>query len=61
MIIEEERLRALVESYLPQIDNATVDRIATAVKIEAEAIIHSMIRQAAAQEKQHLYIQKKTG
>jgi len=61
MVIEKEKLIALIETYLPQSDNATVERIAIAVKVDAEAIVHSMIRQAVAQEKQHLYIQKKTG
>jgi len=61
MIIEKEKLMTLIESYLPEVDDATLDRIATAVKIDAEAIIHSMIRQEVAQEKENMLHKKKTG
>jgi len=60
MILEQKGLLALVKSYLPQADNDTLDRIATEVKNDAEAIVHSMIRSAVAQEKQHLYLRQKT-
>jgi len=61
MIIEKEKLMTLIESYLPEADDATLDRIATAVKCDAEAIVHSMIRQVVAQEKERLLQMKKTG
>ena len=60
MIIEKEKLMTLIATYIPQGDSATLDRIATAVKIDAEAIIHSMIRQAVAREKENLQ-REKTG
>jgi hypothetical protein len=58
MVIEKKELVNLIKSYLPQANGVTVDRIADEIKADAESIIHSMVRQAAAQERQQLYIKR---
>ncbi|MBP2655695.1 MAG: hypothetical protein H6Q73_3264 [Firmicutes bacterium] len=60
MLIQDDLLLALIRTYLPQSDNDTLNRIATEVKGDVEAIVHSMIRRAVAQEKQNLYLKHKS-
>lgn len=55
MVIEREKIIAIVKSYLPQINAAVVDRIADDIVKDVESIAHSMIRQTVAQQRERLY------
>jgi len=57
-MIEKNKLKDLVKSYLPQTKDATVDNISDDIIRDAESIIHSMVRQAIAQERENLYLKK---
>jgi len=54
-MIERDKLRDLVKSYLPQVDNDVIEHISDDVIRDTEAVIYSMVRQAVAQERENLY------
>jgi len=55
MVIEREKIIAIVKSCLPQINAGVVNRIADDIAKDVEAIAHSMIRQSIAQQREQLY------
>ena len=54
-MVDTKAVARVVKSYLPQAEQEVVDRIISDVRQDAENIIHSLIRQAVAQEKDKLY------
>lgn len=54
-MIEEDKLRTLIKSYLPQAETDTIDNIANNIIRDVEAVIYSMVRQAVNQERENLY------
>lgn len=54
-MIEKDKLRALINSYLPQAEPDTIDNIANSIVRDVEAVIYSMVRQAVNQERENLY------
>ena len=54
-MIERDKLRDLVKSYLPQANNDVIEHISDDVIRDTEAVLHSMVRQAVAQERENLY------
>lgn len=54
-MIEKDKIMELIKSQLPQAENETVEEIAVSIIQDVEAIVHSMVRQAVSQEREHLY------
>lgn len=54
-MIQRDKIKEVIKSYLPQAENDTVENIAHDIIRDAEAIVHSMIRQAVSQERENLY------
>jgi len=54
-MIERDKIKDLVKSYLPQADNDVIEHISDDVIRDTEAVIYSMVRQAIEQERQSLY------
>ena len=54
-MIDKDKVVELVKSQLPQADDEIIQNITNDVVRDAEAVIRSMIRQAVAQEREHLY------
>jgi hypothetical protein len=54
-IIEMDKLKAAVRSYLPNIEEPVIENITHDILRDAESIIHSMIRQAVNQEREKIY------
>lgn len=62
MLINQDELQRIIKSYLRQAPPETAARLSEAVVLDAEALIFSLIRQAAAQEREALYlVSSKTG
>lgn len=57
-MIEQDKLRALITSYLPQAEPDTIKNIANSIVRDVEAVIYSMVRQAVNQERESLYRKK---
>lgn len=54
-MISQNEVRQIVRSYLPREEEAVLERIVNEIVQDAEVIIHSMVRKAAAQERDKLY------
>jgi len=54
-MIDKDKIKELVKSSLPQANSEVVEHITDDVIRDAEAAIHSMVRQAAAQERERSY------
>lgn len=54
-MIEKDKIKDLIKSYLPQAENDAVENIAHDIIRDVEPIIHSMVRQAVSQERENLY------
>ena len=54
-MINKNRVMELVKSQLPQANSEVLENISASVIQDAEAIIHSMVRQATSQEKENQY------
>ena len=54
-MINKNRVMELVKSQLPQANSEVLENISVNVIQDAEAIIHSMVRQATSQEKENQY------
>lgn len=57
-MIDRGKLQELIKANLPQAHEELVAEIANDVIRDAEAIIHSMVRQAVNQERENLYRKK---
>lgn len=54
-MIEREKVTAIIQSHLPRVNAAIIDRIAEDISKDIESIAHSMIRQTVAQQREQLY------
>ena len=57
-MIDNNKLLAVIKSYLPDADVSIYQRIADDIKRDMDATILSMVRQAVAQERRANYEQK---
>jgi len=57
-MIDKDKIKERIVSYLPRAGNDTIEDIAYHIIRDAEAVICSMIRQAVHQEKENLYNKK---
>ena len=54
-MIDKNSIIALIRAQIPQANNDVVESISAEIIQDAEAIIHSMVRQATSQEKENQY------
>ncbi len=54
-MINKDSVIALIRAQIPRADDDVVENIAAEIIQDAEAIIHSMVRQATSQEKENQY------
>ncbi len=54
-MINKNSIMALIRAQIPQANDDVVESIAADIIQDAEAIIHSMVRQATSQEKESQY------
>jgi hypothetical protein len=60
-MIIKSRVIELIKVQLPQADNEVTENIAASIIQDAEAVIHSMVRQAVSQEKENQYWKNQKG
>ena len=54
-MVDTEKVAELVKSCLPRVTDDVIRRIAQDIVADVEPIMHSLIRQAVAQERQQLF------
>lgn len=55
-MVDMDKVAELVKSCLPRVTDDVVRRIAQDIVSDVEPIMHSLIRQAVAQERQQLFL-----
>lgn len=54
-MIEKNKIKELVKSYIPQAEEDVIENIAHDIIRDVEAVIYSMVRQAVNQEREIIY------
>jgi len=58
-MIDKNTVFALVKSQLPLAEAAIVENITQDIVRDGEAVLHSMVRQATAQERENLFMKNR--